>query len=268
MMMMMRSKIVSLFLACALTLSGAGALSFDGVNDWFECDAYSMDAALEEVGVMAYVSPDFDSSDTATRGIIGNWNPAGCLQGFRLFWDGPNQQFRFVHSRWTGLACPPNGPFPSFCNMFEPFSAGDLLGIYSLLREPIQLCQMVNFTTGLEDSANFFFQPVVVFNSPKPLRIGDDGAGNPWKGVIHQVLLLSGGAKNSHLSQLGAFRKLRNIPQFTGTQGLNSSGGIVTVIDGAWNMESETASLDQMLGPGLSCVAVGSPTPVGTQMQR
>ncbi len=269
---MMWSKIVSLWLACALTLSGAGALSFDGTNDWFECDAYSMDAAVEEVGVMVFVSPDFASSSGTTFGIVGNWDPAGCLRGFRLGWEGTVKRFRFEHSRITGLGpCPPNGPFASACDMAQSFSAGDLIGIYGILKDGLQQCQAVNFTTGIQSAGSCgggCTQSTTVFNSPLDLLVGDDGAGNPWKGVIHQVLLLTGAAKNSNFSQLPAFRKLRFIPQFTGTRGTDGSGGIVTIVTAAWNMESETASLDQVRGGGLSCTAVGSPTPVGTQMQR
>ncbi len=261
-------KIVSLCLAGALTLSGAGALSFDGTNDWFECAAYSMDVSVEEVGVMAFVSPDFDSTSATTFGIIGNWDPAGCRRGMRLAWEGTVQKFRFEHARRTDLgACPPNGPHRLFCDMAQPFSAGDLIGIYGILKDGLQQCQALNYTTGNQTPGSAFAGSGV-FNSPLPLLVGDDGDGNPWKGVIHQVLLLTGASNNTSLSQLPAFRKLRFVPQFTGTQGLNGGGGIVTVIDGAWNMESETASLDQVQGAELSCTAVGSPTPVGTQMQR
>lgn len=264
-------RFVALFLLAISPVWAGGALYFDGTNDWYTCGNYDMNISEEQVSIMAFVTPDFDSTSGTSRGIIGNFDATGCLNGFSLRWRTASKSFYIQVARRTDLgACPPNPPQSVICSAPLAFSAGDLIGVYALTINQEQYLEAYNFTTATAATQCFSsLQTLDIANSTRELTVGWDNcpgcATGPWLGKIHMIILATGQGKNSNIWQLPGLTKKRFFPQWTGT--LDGTGSAPAAsMDGVWFFESEGATLQTLAG-GLTCTKVGNPTPVGSEMQ-
>ncbi len=220
-----------------------GAIHFDG-DDYYVCDtAVDFDEDLDDVSILAWVTPDFASSDTSTQVILAKaalencptlppfCTGVTCGTGYALFWDGANTRFE----AWMGEfeRCGTGINTYIKCRMSSvSFSAGDLIGIYASFRDEIAACQaFIPAGTGALGSA--FFPHEILNASGTDLHIGaanpefNDGenVGAFWNGNIDMIVLADGRVANLDNNRLSNLHKRSWHPMWQGTFDLNGTGG-------------------------------------------
>lgn len=265
-----------------------GAIAFDG-DDYYTCPAVSLGASSpnnDRISLMAYVTPDFSSSDTTTQYVVSQAEIVGCPplppfcmgsicgSGFIIRWVGSASAFAFRFGE-TGRCGSGINTFIGCSTGSVTFSAGDLIGLYAWFNDNVQQCEaFIPAGTGGQGSA---FVPFVKNNyTGEDLHIG---AANPaqnggavgayWNGSIDMIILGNGRVAAIDNNRLVDVHKRSWKPMWQGTYADSGSGGTAAfepvfstdMMDGAIG-----ATVSTLNSASASCTATGDPTATTTTM--
>ena len=98
-------RFLAILMLSLTPLWGNGAIVFDG-DDYYDCgNSIDIDTSKDDASFLAWITPNFASTDTTTQVIFSNANlqtcptlppfctGVTCGEGFALFWDGGNTEF-------------------------------------------------------------------------------------------------------------------------------------------------------------------------------